>query len=71
MGMPSISISFTEIAASAVQRGERGIIAMIIKDDVPDVNPIVCASAVDVPSTLSEKTQEQIKLALKGYVNAP
>ena len=71
MGMPSISISFTEIAATAVQRGERGIIAMIIKDDVPDVNPIVCASAVDVPSTLSEKTQEQIKLALKGYVNAP
>lgn len=71
MGMPSISISFTEIAASAVQRGERGIIAMIIKDDVPDVNPVVCNSAADVPTTLSEKTQEQIKLALKGYVNAP
>ena len=71
MGMPSISISFTEIAATAVKRGERGIIAMIIKDDVPDVNPVVCNSAADVPTTLSEKTQEQIKLALKGYVNAP
>ena len=44
---------------------------MIIKDDVPDVNPVVCNSAADVPTTLSEKTQEQIKLALKGYVNAP
>lgn len=71
MGMPSISISFTEIAATAVKRGERGIIAMIIKDDVPEVNPVVCNSAADVPTTLSEKTQEQIKLALKGYVNAP
>ena len=47
------------------------IIAMIIKDAVPAVNPVVCASAIDVPTTLSEKTQEQIKLALRGYVNAP
>lgn len=71
MGMPSISISFTEIASNAIKRGERGIIAMIIKDTVPAVNPVVCASVVDVPTTLAPKTQEQIKLALKGYVNAP
>lgn len=71
MGMPSVVISFTEIAATAVQRGERGIIAMIIKDTVPDVNPIVCTSAVDVPTTLSEANQKQMKLALMGYVNAP
>lgn len=71
MGMPSISISFTELAATAVERGERGIIAMIIKDTVPEENPVVCASAADIPGTLSEKTQEQIGLALMGYVNAP
>ena len=71
MGMPSISISFTELAATAVQRGERGIIAMIIKDTVPAVNPVVCASSVDVPTTLSEKSQEQINLALMGYTKAP
>lgn len=71
MGMPSISISFTEIASTAIQRGERGIIAMILKDTVPAVNPVVCASSVDVPTTLSDGSQEQIKLALMGYVNAP
>lgn len=71
MGMPSISISFTELAATAMQRGERGIIAMIIKDTVPAVNPVICASGVDVPTTLSAKTQEQINLALMGYVKAP
>jgi hypothetical protein len=71
MGMPSISISFTELAATALTRGERGIIAMIIKDTVPAVNPVECASAIDVPTTLSAKSQEQIKLALMGYVNAP
>lgn len=78
MGMPSISISFTEIAASAIKRGERGIIAMILKDanvpgegGVKGTNPIVCASAVDVPTTISATNQEQIKLACMGYVNAP
>lgn len=71
MGMPSISISFTEVASTAIQRGERGIIAMIIKDTVPAVNPIICSSEVDVPTTLSAYNQEQIKLALKGYINSP
>lgn len=71
MGMPSIQISFSEIAASAVKRGERGIIAMIIKDKVPTVNPVICASEIDVPTSLSNDNQQQIKLALQGYLNAP
>lgn len=72
MGMPSVSISFTELAATAVTRGERGIIAMILSDTaVPDKNPVVCTSNADIPGTLSEENQEQIKLALLGYVNTP
>lgn len=71
MGMPSVSISFRELALSAVSRGEKGIIAMIMKDTVPAVNPVVCTSNTDVPTTLSKESQEQIKLALMGYVNAP
>lgn len=72
MGMPSITISFTEIAATAIKRGERGIIAMIVKDEhVPDENPVVCMSNEDVPKTLTKDNQEQIRLALMGYVNMP
>lgn len=72
MGMPSISITFTELAATAIKRGERGIIAMILKDTtVPDTNPAVCVSNEDVPATLTKDNQEQIKLALMGYVNTP
>lgn len=72
MGMPSISISFTEIASSAIKRGERGVIAMILKSEsIPEVNPVVCSSVVDVPTSLPTDAQEQIKLALMGYVNAP
>lgn len=72
MGMPSISITFSEIAATAIKRGERGIIAMIIKDsNIPEENPVVCMSNADVSTTLKEENQEQLKLALMGYVNTP
>ena len=72
MGMPSVSISFTEKAITAVKRGERGIVALILKDEnIPETNPIICLSSEDVPNTLSENNQEQIKLAMMGYINAP
>lgn len=71
MGMPSVIVQFNEKAASAIKRGERGIIAMILKDAVLQKNPINITSVLDVPDTLSEKNQEQIKLALMGYINPP
>lgn len=71
MGMPSISITFTELAATAIKRGERGIIAMIIKDTVPDTNPVVVTTVSEIPSSLSSANKKQIELALKGYINTP
>lgn len=72
MGMPNITITFSEVAATLVKRGERGVIGMIIKDTtVPSVNPVVCASTADIPNTLSTATKKQISLALMGYVNTP
>lgn len=73
MKMPSVSISFTETAATAVKRGEKGIIAMILKDKstVKTKGAVVISSAADIPSDWSAENKEQITLALKGYVNAP
>lgn len=72
MGMPSVTISFTEKAATVVKRGERGRVALILKDtNLPRQNPVVCLSNEDIPPILSEKNKEQIKLALMGYVNVP
>ena len=48
MNMPGINISFTEKAATAIQRGERGIIAMIIKGAVPATNPLEILSAAGI-----------------------
>ena len=71
MKMPSVTISFTEAATAAVKRGERGIIAMILKDIVPAENPVRCVTEEDIPAELSEAGKQQIRLALKGYVNTP
>ena len=71
MGMPSININFSELAASVIKRGERGIVAMILKDDATVTNPIKITSVTDIPAALSTANQEQIKLALMGYVHAP
>ena len=72
MGMPSIIISFSQKAATALSRGERGIIAIILKDEyVPETNPCVCLSSGDIPDGLSEANREQVRLAMKGYVNLP
>lgn len=71
MGMPSISITFTELASTLITRGERGIVALILKDTVPGTNPVVCTSEQDIPAMLSKAGKEQIALALRGYVNMP
>lgn len=72
MPMPSVNVSFTEKAAQVIKRGERGVVALILKEPtIPDTNPIIALSAADIPSTLSVKNQEQIGLALIGYQNAP
>lgn len=73
MGAPSINISFIEKAITAVTRGERGIVMLLVKDTLaaPAVNPATIVLENDIPGTLSDATKDQIKLALIGYVNAP
>jgi hypothetical protein len=71
MGMPSVNVSFTEKATQVITRGERGIVALILKDTVPAQNPITVLNVSDIPNTLTAANQTQIKLALIGYQNAP
>jgi len=72
MGLPAINIIFKEVAATAIQRGERGIVALILKDaNVPSTNPFVVTTVSDIPTTLSAENKEQIQLALMGYIRPP
>ena len=73
MGAPSMDIQFIERAITAVRRGERGIVLLWVKDSLPAaaVNPATIILSSDIPSSLSDATVEQIKLAMIGYTNAP
>ena len=71
MGLPRIDIVFKTLGSTAIKRGERGIVALILKGTVPEKNPIVISGINEIPATLSDTNKEQIELALKGGVNAP
>lgn len=73
MGAPSINISFIEKAISAVTRGERGIVMLWVKDELPLLakNPFTVITENDIPISLKDSSIEQIKLAMIGYTNAP
>lgn len=71
MKMPGVNISFSEKAGTVIERGERGIVAMIIKGAVPAKNPFEITAISDIPGTISLKNRNQILNVLKGYVTTP
>jgi hypothetical protein len=71
MGLPNIEINFKQTAASAIKRGSRGIVAVILKDAVPVTNPVVMDSVADIPTTLTATNQLQLTNAWIGYINPP
>ena len=71
MGLPSINISFREAGISAIQRGERGIVALILRGAVPADNPIEIYTPGDIPETMSSVNRKQVNLALMGYQRPP
>lgn len=73
MGAPSINISFIQKAVTAIARGERGIVLLLVKDIVPAAvnNPVTVVMEKDIPSTISDTTKDQIRLAMRGYTRTP
>lgn len=73
MGEPSIEIVFKQAGITAIKRGERGVVVLILKDTMPSSysNPIKMETIDEIPKTLSDFNKEQIKLAMIGYQNPP
>lgn len=72
MKMPSINVVFKEKGISAIERSERGIVLLILKEEtLPAVTELTLYTVDDIPKTLSETNKEQLELALRGYVNSP
>jgi len=70
MGLPQVNIVFQTLGSSAIQRGERGIVALLLKDTV-GLGIYNILSAADIPTTISAANQQYIKFALQGGQNAP
>lgn len=70
MGAPQVNISFIEKAKTIFERAERGIVGLVLKDQVSE-KEFTVQFIDDIPEDLSEFNKEQIKLALKGNVTAP
>lgn len=73
MGLPNINIIFKEAASTAVKRGERGIVALILKDKKEAIkNALISMQTInDIPNELSDYNKKQIQLAMMGTVNPP
>jgi hypothetical protein len=72
MGLPSMNILFKTTGTTAIARGTRGIVALILRDaSVPATNPVVMNGVDEIPATLSADNKEQINLAFMGYINPP
>ncbi len=65
---PQISVTFTELGISAITRGDKGTVALIVRD-AAEVVPFAITQANQTPDTLGKETQDYIKRTFLGYVN--
>jgi len=67
MGLPEISIIFSSLAVSAIQRSQRGIVSLILKDDTGNFDTKEYKSVTEVQSSdWTAKNLDYIKRAFLG-----
>jgi hypothetical protein len=70
MGLPNISIVFKQAGITAIARGSRGIVALILKDATNN-GLITMNDVTEIPSNLSTYNKKQLSDAWVGGVNIP
>ena len=72
MRLPSVIINFKETRITAIKRGERGIVALILKDSsVQELTSHVLITVSEIPESLSDTNKEQVELTFIGYQTPP
>lgn len=67
---PRVTVSFTELGISAITRGDKGTVAVIVRD-AANVPPFSITQASQTPTTLGKENQDYIKRTFLGYVTPP
>lgn len=70
MGLPNINIAFTTQAASAIQRSQKGTVALIIRDAAANGGTVL-TSTTQIPATLGAANKAYVQRTFLGYVNPP
>lgn len=85
LGMPSVTIAFIEAGIEAIERSQRGIVALLLEEPQDTItkllagdgdtaaikNPFTVYTTDDIPSTLTDDNKDYIEKTLMGYVKAP
>ena len=61
LGLPSISIKFIQEGITAISRGSRGIVAMIIKEEKA-ISPATIVDVTDIPSDVTDNNKQLITI---------
>lgn len=70
MGLPNIIINFISQASSAIRRGNRGTVLLIIKEQLKENQGIFRLEEVqDIPKKFTEENKEYISRAFLGGIN--
>ena len=70
LGLPSVNIQFIQEGMTAIKRGSRGVVALILKEST-SISPITITSVTDIPSEINAKNKQLITNALIGNTNSP
>ncbi|WP_144940120.1 phage tail sheath subtilisin-like domain-containing protein [Paenibacillus sp. 32O-W] len=69
MGLPEININFSSLAVTAIQRSQRGVIALILKDDTGVFDSVEYKNVADVKS--NDWTPANLDYIKKAFMGAP
>ena len=67
---PRVTVNFTELGISAITRGDKGTVAVIVRDAAGQL-PLTLTQASQTPTALGKKNQDYIKRTFVGYVTPP
>lgn len=67
---PRVSVIFTELGISAITRGDKGTVALIVRDAAEEA-PFAITQATQIPDALGKETADYIKRTFLGYVTPP
>lgn len=70
MGLPNVIINFKSTGTTALQRGDKGIVALILTDET-NRGFIQLESVKDIPSGLSKDNKEYIERTFIGGISVP